>query len=67
MVKGVEFFVELSGSWPEDAPHDNGNYLNTCHKCSELFIGHKRRVTCKLCETGDQPQTRTPTASKEQT
>lgn len=35
--------------WPEDFKHENGNYSCTCHKCGSSFIGHKRRVTCKLC------------------
>jgi len=40
--------------WEEDYPHENGMYTNTCCKCGELFGGHKRRVTCKLCEAGGQ-------------
>lgn len=36
-------------NWTEDYPHENGNYLNTCGKCKEPFMGHKRRVRCKLC------------------
>lgn len=35
--------------WPEDFEHENGNYSCICHKCGGSFIGHKRRVTCKVC------------------
>lgn len=35
--------------WPEDFHHDNGQYLNTCVECIEVFTGHKRRVVCKEC------------------
>lgn len=36
-------------NWPEDAPHENGNYYCTCCHCGESFVGHKRRVVCKVC------------------
>jgi hypothetical protein len=35
--------------WPEDWPLDNGMYMHRCAACSAEFIGHKRRVSCKLC------------------
>ena len=35
--------------WPEDFPHENGNYWNTCIRCKKAFTGHKRRVICKRC------------------
>lgn len=38
-------------AWHEDAAHDNGNYYNTCHHCGRTFVGHKRRVTCRVCAT----------------
>lgn len=38
-------------SWPEDASHENGNYSNTCCHCGREFVGHKRRVVCKVCAT----------------
>ena len=28
---------------------ENGNYMNRCIKCKELFLGHKRRLLCKEC------------------
>jgi hypothetical protein len=37
-------------SFPEDYSDENGNYLNVCGKCDNVFSGHKRRVRCKLCE-----------------
>lgn len=41
--------------YPEDADHENGQYLNVCIKCGVQFIGHKRRNICKKCSTeGDK-------------
>ena len=36
-------------NWTEDFSHENGNYQCKCFKCEQFFIGHKRRVVCKLC------------------
>jgi len=41
------------GNWVEDFSHENGNYLNNCISCKKDFIGHKRRVVCKLCASAD--------------
>lgn len=47
--------------WPEDFLHENGNDQNFCSQCSHLFIGHKRRVVCKVCATlEDKPMTPQP-------
>lgn len=35
--------------WPEDAPGENGKYQCVCHSCGSLFIGNKRRITCRVC------------------
>ena len=35
--------------WPEDFPHENGNYTCICYKCQSHFTGNKRRRTCKEC------------------
>lgn len=35
--------------WPEDFPHENGNYFSKCVKCGHYFKGHKRRVVCNIC------------------
>lgn len=35
--------------WPEDAPHENGQYFNKCLSCDGDFIGHKRRRICRKC------------------
>lgn len=35
--------------WTEDSSHENGNYQCQCVTCKQSFIGHKRRVQCKLC------------------
>lgn len=36
-------------NWNEDFKHENGNYQNQCASCNEMFLGHKRRITCKKC------------------
>jgi hypothetical protein len=36
-------------TWHEDAGHENGNYYCLCHHCGRQFVGHKRRVECKVC------------------
>jgi hypothetical protein len=38
-------------NWPEDFSHENGNYNNDCYICKTVFIGHKRRVVCRVCAT----------------
>jgi len=35
--------------YPEDAEHENGNYVNLCSQCSKTFVGIKGRHTCRLC------------------
>ncbi len=35
--------------WKEDSSHENGNYQCRCCICGEMFIGHKRRVECRVC------------------
>lgn len=45
-------FVGVSSTdrnWFEDAAHENGNYECSCVECGHGFIGHKRRVLCKIC------------------
>ena len=36
-------------SFQEDFSHENGNYYNHCYSCRNVFVGHKRRLICKLC------------------
>ena len=48
----VQQDADASCDWPEDFPHENGQYMNTCHVCKNTFIGHKRRVVCKVCNNG---------------
>jgi hypothetical protein len=36
-------------SYPEDSQHENGNYSCGCCVCLREFVGHKRRVICKVC------------------
>jgi hypothetical protein len=44
---------DYAGNWVEDFSHENGNYLNNCISCKKDFIGHKRRVVCKVCAFAD--------------
>ena len=40
---------ELERNWIDDFKHENGNYNCICVFCKQDFIGHKRRVVCKVC------------------
>lgn len=51
------------GRWLEDKDHENGNYNCRCITCGKTFIGHKRRVECKVCATAPAPTPRTDGAS----
>ena len=42
-------------SWPEDVPHENGNYHCICVECGRGFTGHKRRVVCRHCSESPAP------------
>lgn len=35
--------------WREDFGHENGQYQCKCGTCGNVFVGHKRRVTCRVC------------------
>ena len=48
----VQQEADASRDWPEDFPHENGQYMKACHVCKNTFIGHKRRVVCKVCNNG---------------
>jgi ABC-type transport system involved in cytochrome c biogenesis ATPase subunit len=37
-------------SWPQDYPHENGNYESVCLSCGVHFLGHKRRIICQVCD-----------------
>ena len=37
-------------SFKEDYDHENGQYINHCIFCTDYFMGHKRRVCCKVCQ-----------------
>jgi hypothetical protein len=39
--------------WPEDWPHENGDYECRCCMCNARFVGYKRRVVCRSCATHD--------------
>lgn len=44
--------LHSEGDWTEDFSHENGNYMNACINCKNEFIGHKRRVVCRVCALG---------------
>lgn len=52
--------------WPEDSQSENGSYFNTCTTCGGEFVGHKRRLTCKECDTRNATE-RTIEADRELT
>ena len=33
-----------------DTHSENGSYMNECSHCLRVFMGHKRRVTCRACQ-----------------
>lgn len=41
--------TQAERSYSEDFSHENGSYHNTCMYCGRGFLGHKRRVICKVC------------------
>jgi len=46
-----DFLPKRPQDFPEDFSHENGNYQCRCYRCGHYFVGHKRRVACKLCVT----------------
>lgn len=49
---GVLNYMQLhehKRSYHEDYEHENGEYMNECYRCRNFFVGHKRRVCCKMC------------------
>lgn len=50
--------------WTEDFPHRDGRYECKCSRCNTFFLGHKRRITCKVC--GDDHQKKWNTLTDEQ-
>lgn len=49
MMKNVFQTARTDRDFPEDAEHENGNYLCHCVNCNYYFTGHKRRVLCRAC------------------
>ena len=41
--------------WVEDYPGGRGAYSNRCLVCLSMFLGHKGRRICKLCDTIPKP------------
>lgn len=54
--KTAEYTLLQIRSWPEDFEHENGNYECICADCTNHFIGHKRRVLCRVCVEFGQPR-----------
>lgn len=55
--KSTPEYVPSERDWTEDFEHENGKYFCVCGQCKNIFIGHKRRVRCKLCGYGSNPKT----------
>ena len=51
----VEAGIAGPMDWPEDFAHENGRYFNACHSCACIFVGHKRRVICRVCSAPIPP------------
>ena len=43
---------QSEADWIEDFTHENGNYMNKCINCEEMFFGHKSRVVYRVCANG---------------
>lgn len=41
--------IDNSRNWEDDFKFENGNYQCKCGNCGKMFLGYKRRVTCKVC------------------
>ena len=41
--------LDNARNWKEDFEHENGMYMCICTRCKLDFIGHKRRLICKVC------------------
>ena len=35
--------------WPDDFHLENGKYTCRCLDCGRFFVGHKRRLQCRVC------------------
>jgi len=46
----------MSRDWIEDFNHENGMYGNLCIECENEFIGHKRRMVCRICAAQQRVQ-----------
>jgi hypothetical protein len=42
--------------YPEDYTNENGMYHSSCCVCKAVFLGHKRRVTCRKCAKEGTPE-----------
>lgn len=49
-----EFYNLTERDFPEDFIFENGRYQNTCIQCKQLFMGFKRKLTCKVCENDNK-------------
>jgi hypothetical protein len=43
------YFGDKERDWEGDFDKENGQYLNMCCRCNQLFVGYKRRMVCKAC------------------
>jgi hypothetical protein len=49
----VPYNIEYTNKdYPEDRDLENGNYVRICVDCGSKFVGHKKRIQCKVCRDG---------------
>lgn len=53
----------LPCDWPDDFAGENGNYRNKCPTCGIMYVGHKRRVSCRICAGPDLTRLKDPKPS----
>jgi hypothetical protein len=48
-LKELLYPLKSERDYPEDFKYENGHYMCHCLDCHKSFLGHKRRIICKLC------------------
>jgi uncharacterized small protein (DUF1192 family) len=51
------FSDDPRGDWVQDFDHENGQYTCRCLDCDNRFMGHKRRIICRMCSNEPRPVT----------
>ncbi len=53
----MSWYTPQPRDWPEDFHMENGEYSCRCVGCAEMFVGHKRRMVCKICTQAELDKT----------